>query len=196
MTECAQAHAAWFARLHEGAPRIETERLRLRMWRVDDFERYFQLFGDAEAARYIGGASARGVAWRRFLQMPGAWSLQGFGMFAVEEKASGQWVGQAGPWQPDGWPGTEVGYAFHPDAQGKGYATEACIAAIDWSFDALGWSEVIHNIDIDNRASQRVAEKLGSGILRRIDNEVPFEGYVVDVWGQSREHWLARQSLS
>lgn len=55
---------------------------------------------------------------------------------------------------------------------------------------------MIHNIDIDNRASQRVAEKLGSGILRRIDNEVPFEGYVVDVWGQSREHWLARQSLS
>lgn len=194
--DCAQAHAAWFARLGEGAPRIETERLILRMWQLGDFERYFGLFGDAEAARHMGGASTRGVAWRRFVQIPGAWSLQGFGMFAVEEKSSGRWVGQAGPWQPDGWPGAEIGYAFHPDAQGQGYATEACSAAIDWAFDALGWSEVIHSIGIDNRASQRVAEKLGSAIQRRIDNEAPFEGYVVDVWGQRREHWLARKPLS
>ena len=69
-------------------------------------------------------------------------------------------------------------------------------AAIDWAFDALGWSEVIHSIGIDNRASQRVAEKLGSAIQRRIDNEAPFEGCVVDVWGQRREHWLARKPLS
>ena len=81
--------------------------------------------------------------------------------------------------------GGEIGYI----APGQG-------RTLGWAFEALGWSEVIHNIDIDNRASQRVAEKLGSGILRRIDNEVPFEGYVVDVWGQSRERWLARQSLT
>lgn len=176
------------------APTLETERLILRQPERADFERYFELFGDEDAARYIGGASSRGNAWRRFLQMPGAWAVQGFGMFSVVEKVSGQWIGQAGPWQPDGWPGTEVGYAFHPDAWGKGYATEACTRAIDYAFDELGWTDVIHCIDLDNRASQAVAERLGSRVLRRIDDVPPFEGHALDVWGQTREEWFARKS--
>ena len=132
-------------------------------------------------------------AWRRFLQMPGAWAVQGFGMFSVVEKASGRWIGQAGPWQPDGWPGTEVGYALHPDAWGKGYATEACTRAIDYAFDELGWTDVIHCIDLDNRPSQAVAERLGSRVLRRIHDVPPFEGHTLDVWGQTREEWRAHK---
>ena len=95
-----------------------------------------------ESSYHIGGPLQRHEAWRRFLQMPGAWMLQGFAMFSVVEKSSGRWMGQAGPWRPDGWPGTEVGYSFHPDARGRGYATEACVAAMDWAFDVLGWDEV------------------------------------------------------
>ena len=45
-----------------------------------------------------------------------------------------------GPWSPEGWPGTEVGWSFLREAGGKGYATEAATAAIDWAFDALGWA--------------------------------------------------------
>ena len=67
--------------------------------------------------------------------------MQGYAMFSVVEKASGLWIGQAGPWQPEGWPGTEVGWAFHRSSWGKGYATEAATAAIDWSFANLGWRE-------------------------------------------------------
>ena len=67
----------------------------------------------------------RAAAWRKFLQMPGAWLIQGFGMFAVIEKASGEWLGNIGPWQPEGWPGTEVGWALRRVAWGKGYADEA-----------------------------------------------------------------------
>ncbi|MGK9797812.1 GNAT family N-acetyltransferase, partial [Salmonella enterica subsp. enterica] len=58
--------------------RIETERLILRVPRIEDFERYAELLGDEEAARYIGGHLPRAAAWRRFLQMPGAWVVQGF----------------------------------------------------------------------------------------------------------------------
>ncbi|MGY0504642.1 GNAT family N-acetyltransferase [Luteimonas sp. e5] len=176
------------------APTLETERLLLRAWRIEDFERYFELMGDADATRYIGGPGNRGAVWRRFLQMPGAWALQGFGMFAVEEKASGLWIGQAGPWQPDGWTGTEVGYALHTDAQGKGYALEACRAAMDYAFDVLGWEQVIHNIDVGNIASQKVAQRLGARILYRIDHQPPFDDHVVDVWGQDRAQWLARRA--
>ena len=103
--------------------RLETERLLLRVAagaRIST--RFAEFIADEEAARYIGGTQPRAAAWRKFLQMPGAWALQGFAMFAVIEKASGEWVGQLGPWQPEGWPGTEVGWAFHRDAWGKGYA--------------------------------------------------------------------------
>ncbi|MDO5506377.1 MAG: GNAT family N-acetyltransferase [Pseudoxanthomonas suwonensis] len=178
-------------------PTLETPRLILRATRVEDFGRYVELFSDPDATRYIGGpAATRGLAWRRFLQMPGAWALQGYGLFAVEEKASGRWIGQCGPWQPADWTGSEVGYALHPDAQGRGYATEACIVAIDYAFDVLGWTEVIHNIDADNLASQAVARRLGASVLRRVDHAPPFDEHVVDVWGQTRDHWRARRAAA
>jgi len=69
--------------------RLETERLLLRVPEIGDFERYAELLGNEEAARYIGGHLSRAAAWRRFLQMPGAWSVQGFGMFSVVAEASG-----------------------------------------------------------------------------------------------------------
>lgn len=83
-----------------------------------------------------------------------------------------------------------------PEAQGKGYATEACIAAMDYAFDVLGWNEVIHNIDADNAASQAVARKLGATVLRRIDHAPPFDELIVDVWGQTREQWRARRAAN
>lgn len=172
------------------APTLETERLILRQPQLADFDRYAQLLADEQAARYIGGHLPRAAAWRKFLQMPGAWAVQGFGMFSVIDKATGRWLGQAGPWQPDGWPGTEVGYAFHADAWGRGYATEACTAAIDWAFDTLGWTEVIHCIDPLNAASQAVARRLGSRLARRAHMPAPYQDHVVDIWQQSRDEWM------
>lgn len=167
---------------------LETERLILRVPRIEDFERYAEFFAHA-SSRIIGGPHARGDAWRRFLQMPGAWALQGFAMFSVIEKSSGRWVGQAGPWRPDGWPGTEVGYAFHQDAHGRGYCTEACVAAIDWAFDTLGWTEVIHCISPENVASQNVARRLGSRNLGPGALPPPLDAHAIDIWGQTREEW-------
>ena len=172
--------------------RLETQRLLLRQWRIEDFERYAQMFA-APDTHHIGGPLTRSDAWRRFLQMPGAWALQGFAMFALEDKASGRFVGQCGPWQPDGWPGTEVGYALHADARGRGYATEACIAAIGWSFEVLGWSEVIHSIAPANTASQRVAERLGARHRGPGRFPAPLDAHAIDIWGQTRTEWRARR---
>ena len=171
---------------------LETARLVLRIPQVPDFDRFAETLGNEEAARYIGGLHVRAAAWRRFLQMPGAWALQGFAMFSVIEKASGLWVGQAGPWRPEGWPGNEIGWTFHPDAWGKGYATEAATAAADYAFDVLDWERVIHCIDPANLASQRVALRLGSQNLGPGQLPAPYEHSPTEIWGQSRAEWRAR----
>lgn len=83
----------------------------------------------------------RSLAWRAFMTMAGAWYLQGFAMFSVIEKATGRWIGRLGPWYPEGWPGTEIGWALVRDSWGRGYATEGAAAAMDWAFSTLGWKE-------------------------------------------------------
>ncbi len=174
-------------------PVLETERLILRLPQLSDFDSFAAMIGDEETARYIGGHMPRAAAWRKFLQMPGAWAMQGFAMFSLVEKASGEWIGQAGPWVPEGWPGTEVGWALRREFTGKGYAAEAAIAAIDWAFDELGWSEVIHSIQPPNAASIVLAERLGSAYRGPGTLPPPFEDVQIGIWGQTREQWLVHR---
>jgi RimJ/RimL family protein N-acetyltransferase len=151
------------------------------------------MIADEEVMRHLGGVQLRSVAWRGFLSMPGAWAIQGFSMFSVLERASGRWIGRVGPLAPEGWPGTEVGWSLVRDAWGMGYATEAATASIDWTVDHLGWSEIIHCIDAANVASQAVARRLGSSILRQTNLPPPYEEVSVDVWGQSAQAWTERR---
>lgn len=174
--------------------RLETARLILRPPLREDFEPWAELIGDAVAARFIGGPQPRNGAWRSAMTMAGAWYLEGFAMFSVLEKASGRWVGRVGPWLPAGWPGTEIGWSIVPARWGRGYAVEAAAAAIDWAFDRLGWDEIIHVIDPENVASQRVAIKLGSRNRGRGRLPPPYDGHTIDIWGQTREEWRQRQA--
>ena len=148
--------------------------------------------GHAAGMRHLGGVQPRSTAWRGFIAMAGAWQIQGFAMFSVIEKATGQWVGRLGPWMPDGWPGTEVGWSIIRDRTGRGYASEGAIAAIDWAFATLGWDEVIHTISPENAGSRAVARKLGSRLLRMDRLPPPIE-LEVEVWGQSRNEWVQRR---
>jgi RimJ/RimL family protein N-acetyltransferase len=110
----------------------------------------------------------------------------------VIEKATGRWVGRLGPWQPADWPGTEVGWGLAREVWGRGYATEGAAAAIDYVFDVLGWTDVIHCIGPANVNSQNVAKRLGSAWLRQDRMPEPFADQVCDIWGQSREQWRSR----
>ncbi|WP_049621700.1 GNAT family N-acetyltransferase [Frateuria defendens] len=173
--------------------RIETPRLLLRPPRREDFDAWAANLADAGAARFIGGQQPRAAAWRSFLTMVGAWEVQGFAMFSVIEKASGRWVGRLGPWQPEGWPGTEVGWGLAREAWGKGYALEGASAAIDWAFDHLGWSEVIHSIHPDNAPSQALARRLGATLRGPVRMPAPYEHEPSEMWAQTREQWRARR---
>ncbi len=174
-------------------PVLETERLILRPTALEDFEPWTAFMADAGAARFIGGPQPRSAAWRGLCSMAGAWSLYGYAMFSVIEKASGRWVGRLGPWKPDSWPGTEVGWGLVREVWGKGYATEGATAAIDWAFDHLGWTDVIHCIDPENAPSQAVARRLGSRNLGVGALPAPFEAAPIEIWGQSREAWRVRR---
>lgn len=174
-------------------PVLQTERLTLRPIALEDFPRWAEMMGDPEAARFLGGAQPASTAWRGFMTMAGAWSLTGISMFSLIERETGLWLGRIGPWRPEGWPGTEVGWGLHPDAQGRGYGVEAAVATIDYAFDVLGWTEVIHCIDPDNVPSQRLAERVGSYNQGPTRLPPPFHELAIDRWGQTRDEWRARR---
>jgi RimJ/RimL family protein N-acetyltransferase len=108
--------------------------------------------------------------------------LHGFGMFVVEEKRSGKFVGRVGPFFPPVWPGFEVGWGIAAAFRGKGYAVEAARASIDWSFATFEIDRILHCIDRENAASQSVARKLGA----RKDREIDLFGHVADLWVTER----------
>ena len=176
-------------------PTLETERLILRPPAVEDFPRWAEFMADPETARFIGGVQPKAQVWRTLCSVAGMWALTGEGMFSVIEQSTGRWIGRIGPLHPYGWPGREVGWSLHRDATGRGYAVEAAAAAMDYAFDVLGWDDVIHCIDPDNRASAAVAERLGSrnrgpGVLPE-----PMQDHRIDLWGQTRDEWaLNRQA--
>jgi RimJ/RimL family protein N-acetyltransferase len=174
-------------------PTLETPRLILRPPTGADFDAFAAFMANDGAAEYLGGTQSRAVAWRTWAAIAGSWLLHGYSMFSYIEKESGRWIGRGGPWSPEGWPGNEVGWGVVPDAQRKGYAKEAATAAIDWAFDVLGWTEVIHCIDPRNVASIAVAKSLGSTVLKRgVAAPAPLVA-TWDLYGQTREQWRTRQ---
>ncbi len=173
-------------------PTLETARLILRPTGAQDLDGWAELMADAEAAQYIGGQQTREAAWRGMASMAGSWAINGFGMFSLIARDTGLWVGRIGPWRPEGWPGTEVGWGLLRSAWGKGYAVEAAQAAIDWAFDHLGWDEVIHCIHPDNAPSQQVATRLGSRNRGPAPLPPPYQDTPNEVWGQTRAEWKAR----
>jgi RimJ/RimL family protein N-acetyltransferase len=174
-------------------PTLTTQRLILRPPTQDDFPAFADMMADGDNVRFIGGVQTRASAWRMWATVAGSWSLLGFGMFSVMERETGEWLGRVGPWMPDGWPGTEVGWGLTRTASGKGYALEAATATIDWAFDALGWKDVIHIIAPDNLPSAALAARLGSTNLGPTQMPPPLDELRVDAWGQSATAWRARR---
>jgi len=143
--------------------KLETERLILRMYHLDDFEDHFKLCADPDVMRYLIGGKpmSRFEAWRHMAFLVGHWELLGYGYFAAEEKATGRFVGRIGFTNPEGWPGFEIGWTIAPEFQGRGFATEGGKFLLQYAFNEMGRDHVISVIHPDNKPSIRVAERLG-----------------------------------
>ncbi len=150
-------------------PRLETERLVLRELRDSDLEEYAPMMADPEVARYLGDGrtQTRDEAWRSIAMLVGHWHLRGYGMWAVTERERDHMIGRVGFFYPEGWPGFEIGWTFGRGAWGKGYATEAARRVLAYGFEEMGRKEIISVIHPDNKASIRVAEKIGERFARK-----------------------------
>jgi RimJ/RimL family protein N-acetyltransferase len=166
-------------------PILETERLILRGFRESDLDAYAEMSASEEVMRYIGTGKvlSRGESWRSMAAIIGHWYLRGYGLWAVEEQQSGEMIGRVGCWKPEGWIGLEVGWSLRRAFWGRGFATEAGLVSIDYAFTKLQQSHVISLIHPDNKASRRVAEKLGE----KLEAETEVLGNKALVYGISRE---------
>lgn len=142
-------------------PVLETERLIMRAHQESDFESFASFFS-CELSDHYGGQCDRNTAWRRLAAYAGHWNLRGFGIWALEDKASREFVGQCGLWFPEGWPEHEISWALMPGHTGKGYATEAANRALQFAYENLHWQTAISLIIKGNVASIRLAERLGA----------------------------------
>ena len=149
-------------------PVLETERLRLRGHRLDDFADCAAMWADPVVTRYIGGKPlTEEEAWTKFLRYAGHWSLLGFGYWVAEEKATGTFVGEIGfadykrEIEPPLKGVPEIGWVLASAAHGKGYATEAVRGAVQWGDGHFNSARTACIIAPDNLASIHVVEKCG-----------------------------------
>lgn len=166
---------------------LQTERLVLRMFREEDSDAYAAMCADPEVMRHLGEGRTltRGEAWRQMAMILGHWRLRGYGLWAVEERATGALLGRIGFFNPEGWPGFELGWVLRREAWGKGYATEGARRALAHAFTDMGRPRVISLIYPANAASIRVAERLGQRLERRTE----LYGHDVLVYGIDRASW-------
>jgi RimJ/RimL family protein N-acetyltransferase len=148
-------------------PVLETPRLRLRPHRLDDLDARSAMTGNEQVMRHFSDIQDREDNWARLLRYAGHWALLGWGLFAVEEKTTGRFIGEVGlanfgrqlGKDFDGAP--EAGWILDQWAEGQGFATEAIRAAIGWHERRFGRSRQVCIIAPKNVPSLRVAEKIG-----------------------------------
>jgi RimJ/RimL family protein N-acetyltransferase len=159
------------------------------MFRQDDLDAYAAMCADPEVMRYIGDGKPvdRVGAWRQMAMMCGQWHLKGHGQFALEERATGSLLGRAGYFEPEGWPGFELGWLLRRESWGRGFATEAARLLLRHAFTAMGRDRVISLIRPANTPSIRLAERLGE----RLEGRTEIFGLDALVYAIDRGTWRA-----
>ncbi len=180
--------------LHYGTPTIVTiptvltERLVLRGWKAADLDPYAAMNADPETMRYLDGTFDRAGTERLVTHLIGMWAIRGHGMWAVEDRASGEFLGRAGTYFAQGWPGVEVAVSIRRDRWGQGLGTEAITAALDFGFAHLDVEELITATHQENAGMNTIAHKLGM-TFREIADVGPWKAN--NVHAISRAAWTA-----
>jgi RimJ/RimL family protein N-acetyltransferase len=174
---------------------IETPRLILRRWREEDVAPMAAVNADPEVMRWIRDGSVRderqtreGIAgWER------DWETEGFGLFALEVRATGRLAGFTGlavpRFLPEVLPAVEIGWRLGRDHWGRGLATEAARAVAAFGFEERGLARIVSIAQVGNEASQRIMAKLGMRLER--ETVSPGTGRRVRVFELSADEYAA-----
>jgi RimJ/RimL family protein N-acetyltransferase len=173
---------------------LETARLLLRPWRQEDLDPYARICADPEVTRYVTGPLSRQESEEQVSRFVRHWEERGFGLWAVEYRASGAFIGFIGLLHQHDWPigedKTEVGWRLDRAFWGQGLATEGAQTSVRYGFEQLGLERIISIINPKNLASRRVAEKAGLTLC----GELCFRGYDVVWYAIDRREWDAGTS--
>jgi len=155
---------------------LETERLFLRTWTLADAPKLFEICGDAEVMKYLGTGKPYETIKQadEFLHWAENYQLEnGFCRWAILLKENQEIIGSCGFARPHGTEEIELGYLLAKNLWGKGFATEAAEACLQYGFERLKFDEVIAITDLENVASQKVLEKIGftKRGIEKIDDE-------------------------
>jgi RimJ/RimL family protein N-acetyltransferase len=160
---------------------VRTTRLLMRRWRAADREPFAAMNADPEVMRYFPAVQDRATSDGFVDRIEERFDEQGFGLWALEIVATGEFIGFTGlnP-MPDGVPGEggyEVGWRLARQAWHQGYATEAARSALDVAFTGVGMAEVWSLTAVPNVPSQRVMERLGMTRVALCDHPRVAEGH-------------------
>ncbi|MEM9796777.1 MAG: GNAT family N-acetyltransferase [Pseudomonadota bacterium] len=143
-------------------PTLRTERLTLRAPQGEDWPAW-KAFCTSDRAHFIRPDDSPRTAWRAFGHVIGHWAMRGFGSFVFYRHDDPTPIGMSGPWFPEGWPETEIGWTiWSPECEGQGYAAEAATAALAFARDTLNWQSDVSYVHPDNHRSAALAARLGA----------------------------------
>ncbi len=141
-------------------PEIETDRLRLRLPRMDDLAVH-AAFRASERSKGVGGPYDYYSSFHHLAGIIGQWALRGYSRWMVADKVTDEPFGIVGVYHPEDWPEAEIGWSIYEHAEGKGIALEAALATRAYVYSTLGWDRIVSMIMDDNHRSIRLAERLG-----------------------------------
>ena len=144
---------------------IETTRLLLRQWRDEDLDPYSRMCADPEVMRYLPGKVSREQSEEQIARFVRHWKEHGFGLWAVENRETGAFIGFVGLQYSEDWPEgehkTEMGWRLDRSYWGRGLATERALASLRCGFGELGLERIISITLAENLSSRCVMEKSG-----------------------------------
>jgi RimJ/RimL family protein N-acetyltransferase len=149
---------------------LETARLRLRPLTTSeaDVASWVELHADPRVSEFVGSYTPE-RAVERLGVIERQWAERGHGLFAIESLADGRFLGRSGLQYWEQWDEVEAAWVYRPDAHGRGYATEAAAAFLEWGWRTLDMAAVTAMIEPRNVASAKVAERLGFTVRNRED---------------------------
>jgi RimJ/RimL family protein N-acetyltransferase len=141
---------------------LDTPRLRLRPLAASDLEALGLLNADPEVMRHIGeGVRDRAETVQHLELMLSHWVEHGFGVWAIEARDSGRFLGRCGLQHYEHTAEIELSYALESASWGRGLMPEAAFCSLSYGFSVLGLARIIATVRNENRRSQRVLEKVG-----------------------------------